>query len=81
MGRSPWGLKRNAEVWNGRLAQMAFTTVLLQELITGKGVVKGIQDGDLLNLGFVGFAVVSAVGLTIWLAIQGTDGYFDSDDL
>mmetsp|Transcript_6823 Transcript_6823/g.15588 ORF Transcript_6823/g.15588 Transcript_6823/m.15588 type:complete len:145 (-) Transcript_6823:77-511(-) len=72
-GRSPWGLKKNAEIWNGRLAQMAFTTVLLQELITGKGVIASIQDGDALGLAFVGLAGVSTLGLTIWLAIRGDE--------
>uniref|UniRef100_A0A7S2PHX2 Uncharacterized protein n=1 Tax=Leptocylindrus danicus TaxID=163516 RepID=A0A7S2PHX2_9STRA len=76
-GRSPWGLKKNAEIWNGRLAQMAFTIVLLQELITGKGVVKGFQDGDFVNIAFVGMAVGASVGLSIWLAIQGTEKYFE----
>lgn len=31
-GRSPWGFKDNAEVWNGRVAQVAFVWVLLQEV-------------------------------------------------
>lgn len=52
---------------------MAFTTVLLQELITGKGVIASIQDGDALGLAFVGLAGVSTVGLTIWLAIRGDE--------
>mmetsp|Transcript_1332 Transcript_1332/g.1981 ORF Transcript_1332/g.1981 Transcript_1332/m.1981 type:complete len:147 (-) Transcript_1332:165-605(-) len=72
-GRSPWGLKNNAEIWNGRLAQMAFVVVLLQEAITGKGVVAAIQDGDAVGYAFLGLAVVSTVGLTIWLAIKGDE--------
>ena len=77
MGRSPWGMKKNAEIWNGRMAQMGFTIVLLQELITGKGVIKGLQDGDFINYAFLGLAGVSIVGLTAWLAIQGREQYFD----
>ena len=39
-------MKNNAEIWNGRVAQVAFVIVLLQELVFGKGVVQGIMDGD-----------------------------------
>ena len=52
---------------------MAFVIVLLQELITGKGVVASIQDGDALGYAFLGLAGVSTVGLTIWLAIKGDE--------
>lgn len=52
---------------------MAFVIVLLQELITGKGVVASIQDGDGLGYAFLGLAGVSTVGLTIWLAIKGDE--------
>mmetsp|Transcript_5310 Transcript_5310/g.13284 ORF Transcript_5310/g.13284 Transcript_5310/m.13284 type:complete len:153 (+) Transcript_5310:156-614(+) len=72
-GRSPWGLKNNAEIWNGRVAQMAFVVVLLQEAITGKGVIASIQDGDAVGYAFLALAVVSTVGLTIWLAIKGDE--------
>lgn len=54
---------------------MAFVFVFAQELITGKGVVQGFQEGDPLNIACLGVAVVSTVGLTAWLAIQGTDEY------
>merc|ERR1712127_877190 len=79
--RGPWGLKNNAEIWNGRVAQMGFTIVLLQELITGKGVIQGIQDGDFINYAFLGLAGVSVIGLTIFLAIKGSDTYFDINDI
>jgi len=74
-GQSPWGMKTNAETWNGRVAQMAFVWIFLQELVTGKGVLQGIDEGNwffLLNAGLFGVAVV---GLTGWLAIQGDDDY------
>ncbi|KAL7541316.1 hypothetical protein ACHAWF_006903 [Thalassiosira exigua] len=72
-GRGPWGLKKNAEIWNGRLAQMAFVIVLLQEAITGKGVVASVQDGDAIGIAFLALAGVSTVGLTAWLAIKGDE--------
>lgn len=72
-GRGPWGMKKNAEIWNGRVAQMAFVVVLLQELITGKGVIASIQDGDAIGFAFLGFAVLSTVGLTGWLALKGDE--------
>mmetsp|Transcript_25466 Transcript_25466/g.52636 ORF Transcript_25466/g.52636 Transcript_25466/m.52636 type:complete len:190 (+) Transcript_25466:33-602(+) len=70
-GRGPFGMKRNAEVWNGRVAQMAFVIVLLQELITGKGVIKSIQDGDITGYAGLGFFVVTVLGLTAFLASKG----------
>ena len=72
-GRSPWGLKNNAEIWNGRVAQMAFVIVLLQELLTGKGVIASFQDGDAVGYAFLGFAGVTTLGLTAWLAIKGDE--------
>jgi hypothetical protein len=71
-GRNPWGVKRNAEVWNGRVAQMAFTVVLLQELLQGKGVIQGIQEGNVVNLVIAGGAILSMVALTIFLAVQAS---------
>jgi len=74
-GQSPWGMKTNAEKWNGRVAQIAFVWVFLQELVTGKGIFQGLDEGNwffLLNAGLFG---VGVVGLTGWLAIQGDDDY------
>jgi hypothetical protein len=71
-GRNPWGVKRNAEVWNGRVAQMAFTIVVLQELIQGKGVIQGIQEGNIVNLVVAGAAALSVVFLTAFLAVQAS---------
>ena len=50
---------------------MGFTIVLLQELITGKGVVQGIQEGDPFNMVCLGLGAVGIVGLTVFLAIKG----------
>ena len=52
---------------------MAFVVVLLQELITGKGVIASIQDGDPFSVVAFGLTVVSIVGLTVFLAIKGND--------
>jgi hypothetical protein len=72
-GRSPFGLKKNAEIWNGRVAQMAFVIVLLQELVTGKGVIQSIQDGDAVGLAGLGFFAVSVLGLTAFLISKGDE--------
>jgi len=72
-GRAPWGMKKNAEIWNGRVAQMAFTLTLLQELITGKGVIQGLQEGDPANLAVLGAGVAATVGLTVFLAFKGKE--------
>ena len=56
---------------------MAFIFVFAQELITGKGVIQGLQEGNTLNIACLGLAVLSTVGLTAWLAIQGTEEYTD----
>lgn len=52
---------------------MAFVIVLLQEAISGKGVIQSLQDGDLLAYLGLGVAVVSTIGLTAWLAIRGDE--------
>jgi len=72
-GRGPFGFKKNAEIWNGRLAQMGFTILLLQELITGKGVIAGLQDGDVFNYVLLGLGGVTVLGLTAFLAAKGKD--------
>eukprot|EP00594_Rhizosolenia_setigera_P011631 CAMPEP_0178961694 /NCGR_PEP_ID=MMETSP0789-20121207/13878_1 /TAXON_ID=3005 /ORGANISM="Rhizosolenia setigera, Strain CCMP 1694" /LENGTH=144 /DNA_ID=CAMNT_0020645615 /DNA_START=116 /DNA_END=550 /DNA_ORIENTATION=+ len=71
--RGPFGMKKNAEIWNGRVAQMGFVFVLLQELITGKGVIAGLQDGDIFSYICLGLTGVTVVGLTAFLAIKGKE--------
>jgi hypothetical protein len=78
-GQAPWGMKKNAETWNGRVAQMAFVLVFLQELIQGKGVVQGLLQGDPVNLACASAFAVVVVGLTGWLALQGDDDYVARD--
>mmetsp|Transcript_32859 Transcript_32859/g.46686 ORF Transcript_32859/g.46686 Transcript_32859/m.46686 type:complete len:141 (+) Transcript_32859:110-532(+) len=72
-GRSPWGIKDNAEIWNGRVAQVAFVIVFLQEVIQGKGVIQGLAEGDPVNIVIAGGFGVSLVALTAWLAYKGDD--------
>ena len=55
--------------------KIAFVWIFLQELVTGKGVLQGIDEGNwffLFNAGLFGILVF---GLTGWLAIQGDDDY------
>merc|ERR1712032_201741 len=80
-GESPWGMKKNAEIWNGRAAQMGFVIILAQELITGKGVIAGIQEGNPINLAFLGVTVLAVAGLTGFLALQGDSVYEGMEDL
>lgn len=58
---------------------MSFIFVLLQEIITGKGVVQGIQDGDPFSMGCAVATVVSILGLTAFLALKGSDDYVDHE--
>lgn len=46
---------------------------MAQELITGKGVIAGVQEGNVVNLAVLGATVVSVVGLTAFLAFKGDD--------
>lgn len=68
-------MKKNAEIWNGRVAQMAFTFVFLQELIQGKGVISGIQEGDPINIAAAGAFFITLLGFTGFLALKGDDDY------
>jgi positive regulator of sigma E activity len=54
---------------------MAFTIVFIQELVQGKGVVVGLQEGDPVNQAVLGGFVVTTLGLAVWLAIKGNDDY------
>ena len=76
-GQGPFGLKKNAEIWNGRVAQMAFVFIFLQELISGKGVIQGIAEGDPINLATAGLFALTMAGLTGFLALKGAEDYVD----
>lgn len=58
---------------------MVFVIVFLQELIQGKGVIQGIQEGDPLNLAGLGVAALVTLGLTGFLALKGSISYVDED--
>merc|ERR1712232_1193613 len=72
-GRGPFGLKNNAEIWNGRAAQVGFTIVMLQELVTGKGVIAELQAGNVVNWVILGSTAFAMIGLTVFLAIKGEE--------
>jgi len=54
---------------------MAFVWVLLQELISGKGIIQGLSEGDPANYIGVGAFAVTVLGLTAFLAIKGANDY------
>ena len=56
---------------------MAFTVVIVQELVTGKGVIEGIQEGNAVNMAFMAATVASILGITAILALKGSDNYVD----
>lgn len=58
---------------------MAFVLIFIQELIQGKGVIQGLQNGEFINIATLGAAVVSFVALTAVLAIKGADDYTKKD--
>jgi hypothetical protein len=54
---------------------MAFVWVFLQELVTGKGVFKGLEEGDVFfTANLVAFGVC-LVGFTAFLAFKGSEDY------
>lgn len=56
---------------------MCFIAVLLQEALTGKGVIQGISEGDALSMACFVATLVVIGGLTAFLAIKGADNYVD----
>ena len=54
---------------------MDFVWIVLQELITGKGIFKGVDEGDFFFIANAALFGVCVVGLTGWLAIKGSDDY------
>jgi hypothetical protein len=59
--------------------KMGFVLVFLQELIQGKGVIQGIQEGDPIDLACLAAAGVTILGFTVFLAIKGDDDYVSRD--
>jgi hypothetical protein len=58
---------------------MAFVIIFIQELIQGKGVIQGLQNGEFVNVATLGATVLSVVALTAVLAIKGADDYTKKD--
>lgn len=58
-------------------SQMSFIVVVLQELITGKGAIEGVQEGNPVNIACLAVTVASILGLTAFLAMKGDDKYVD----
>mmetsp|Transcript_24625 Transcript_24625/g.79599 ORF Transcript_24625/g.79599 Transcript_24625/m.79599 type:complete len:164 (-) Transcript_24625:76-567(-) len=63
--REPWGIAINAEVWNSRVAMVAFVWVVLQELIQGEGVITKFQKAQSIDEVYVpiAFAAVFFLGI------------------
>jgi hypothetical protein len=61
------------------VCKMAFIIIFIQELIQGRGVIQGFQDGEFINTATLGAAVVSVVALTAVLALKGADDYTKKD--
>lgn len=80
-GQSPFGFKKNAEIWNGRIAQISFMVVLILEAVTGKGAIQGIKDGDFIDLLALALTAISISGVTIFLALQGDDDFVNLEAL
>jgi hypothetical protein len=58
---------------------MSFVAVLLQEAITGKGVIQGISEGEPFYVACFIFTMMSIGGLSLFLAFKGADNYVDKD--
>ena len=85
VGREPWGFSLNAEVWNGRIAMLAFFWVLVQEAIVGKGCITVIQEAEhwwqLIVPGVTaGTFFVLVAGITNTIASQDGDD-FSTDEI
>ena len=85
VGREPWGFSLNAEVWNGRIAMLAFFWVLIQEAIVGKGCITVIQEAEhwwqLIVPGVTaGTFFVLVAGITNTIASQDGDD-FSTDEI
>jgi SNF family Na+-dependent transporter len=58
---------------------MCFIAVVLQEVVTGKGVIQGISEGDAFSVACLVVTLVVIGALTAFLAIKGADNYVDED--
>lgn len=79
---SPFGFDLNAEVWNGRVAMISFMWVLIQELISGKGILPSIVDEDGAAVAALGLFIVGIMSIGARFAVEpeaGTDYRKPSD--
>ena len=58
---------------------MAFVVVFAQELVQGKGVVEGLKEGDPVNIALAAGAALVTLGLTAFLALQGSNDFVDKE--
>jgi predicted homoserine dehydrogenase-like protein len=58
---------------------MSFVAVMIQEALSGKGVIQSIADGDPFFIICLVLTVASIGGVTVLLALKGTDDYVDND--
>ena len=58
---------------------MCFVVIFIQEVVQGKGVVQGIQEGDPVNLAVAAATGLSVLALTAVLVIKGKNDYVDDD--
>jgi len=77
-GRMPWGFAPSGEMWNGRVAMLAFVWVTLQELVTGQGVITAFQKAQtaedlIVPVGMVAAFFLCVAALTIKIATAPDD--------
>lgn len=77
-GRQPWGIATNGEVWNGRVAMISFVWIVLQELITGDGVITVWQQSKPLEdmifpIANIALFVIGIIALTVKIATEPDD--------
>jgi len=58
---------------------MAFVAVFVQELVQGKGVIQGLQEGNPVNIAVAAGVAVVTLGLTGFLALKGSDDFVDQE--
>jgi hypothetical protein len=65
-GKGTFGFTNFAEIWNGRLAMIGFVAALVNEVITGKGILGQVgisrEGGILVALFLVGFSIAATIG-------------------
>ena len=58
---------------------MCFVFIFIQELVQGKGVVQGLQEGDPVNLVAAVATGASILALTAVFVIKGKNDYVSND--